>query len=152
IQCYEKGLFTKEDTGGIELTFGNKEAVLEMIEKIAHREGLGDLLSQGSYLAAQKIGKGSKKFIRQVKGQEIPMHDPRLKTGVGLQYALSDYGADHMKAAHDPFFKDKDSVGIKEMKDLGILEPVSPTVTGETLLTQSLPNLLFPRKKSALRT
>jgi len=131
MQCYEEGLFTKEDTGGIELTFGNKEAVLVLIEKIAHCEGLGDLLSQGSYIAAQKIGKGSKNFIHQVKGQEIPMHDPRLKTGVGLQYALSDYGADHMKAAHDPFFKDKDSVGIKEMKGLGILEPVSPTDMGE---------------------
>ena len=131
MQCYEKGLLTKKDTGEIEFTFGNKEAVLKMIEKIAYREGLGDLLSQGSYLAAQKIGKGAEKFIHQVKGQEIPMHDPRLKTGVGLQYALSDYGADHMKAAHDPFFKDKDSVGIKEMKDLGILEPVSPTDIGE---------------------
>jgi len=131
MQCYQEGLLTKEDTGGIELTFGNKEAVLEIIEKIAHREGLGDLLSQGSYLTAQKIGKGAEKFIHQVKRQEIPMHDPRLKTGVGLQYALSDYGADHMKAAHDPFFKDKDSVGIKEMKGLGILEPVSPTDMGE---------------------
>lgn len=131
MQCYEKGLLTKKDIGGIELTFGNKEAVLKMIEKIAHREGLGDLLSQGSYLAAQKIGKGAEKFIHQVKGQEIPMHDPRLKTGVGLQYALSDYGADHMKAAHDPFFKDQDSVGVKEMKDLGILEPVSPTDMGQ---------------------
>ena len=59
------------------------------------------------------------------------MHDPRLKTGVGLQYALSDYGADHMKAAHDSFFKDKDSVGVQEMKVLGILEPVSPTDIGE---------------------
>jgi aldehyde:ferredoxin oxidoreductase len=131
MQCYEEGLLTKKDTGGIELTFGNKEAVLKIIEKIAHREGLGDLLSQGSYLAAQKIGKGAEKFIHQVKGQEIPMHDTRLKTGVGLQYALSDYGADHMKAAHDPFFKDKDSVGVKEMKGLGILEPVSPTDIGE---------------------
>ncbi len=131
MQCYQEGLLTKKDTGGIELTFGNKEAMLKMIEKIAHREGLGDLLSQGSYLAAQKIGKGAEKFIHQVKGQEIPMHDPRLKTGVGLQYALSDYGADHMKAAHDPFFKDKDSVGIKEMKGLGILEPVSLTDMGE---------------------
>jgi len=131
MQCYQEGLLTKEDTGGIELTFGNKEALLILIEKIAHREGLGDLLSQGSYLAAQKIGQGAEKFIYQVKGQEIPMHDPRVKTGVGLQYALSDYGADHMKAAHDPFFKDKDSVGIKEMKGLGILEPVSPTDMGE---------------------
>lgn len=131
MQCYQEGLLTKKDTGGIELTFGNKEAVLKMIEKITYREGLGDPLSQGSYLAAKKIGKGVEKFIHQVKGQEIPMHDPRVKTGVGLQYALSDYGADHMKAAHDSFFKDKDSVGVQEMKVLGILEPVSPTDIGE---------------------
>ena len=131
MQCYEEGLLTKEDTEGIELTFGNKEALLVLIEKIAYREGLGDLLSEGTYLASQKIGQGSEKFIHQVKGQEIPMHDPRLKTGLGLQYALSDYGADHMKAAHDPFFKDQDSVGIKKMRGLGILEPVSPTDIGE---------------------
>ena len=131
MQCYQEGLLTKKDTGGIELTFANKDALLILIEKIAYREGLGDLLSQGSYLAAKKIGKGAEKFIHQVKGQEIPMHDPRLKTGVGLQYALSDYGADHMKAAHDSFFKDKDSVGVQEMKVLGILEPVSPTDIGE---------------------
>jgi len=102
-----------------------------MVKKIAHREfGLGALLAHGSYIAAQRIGKGATNFIHQVKGQEIPMHDPRVKTGVGLQYALADYGADHMKAAHDPFFKDKDSWGIKEMKGLGILEPVSPTDIG----------------------
>ena len=127
MQCYKEGLLAEEDTEGIELTFGNKEALLILTEKIARREGLGDLLSQGSCLAAQKIGKGAEKFIYQIKGQEIPMHDPRVKTGVGLQYALSDYGADHMKAPHDSFFKDQDSVGIKEMKGLGILEPVSTT-------------------------
>ncbi|MBC8500114.1 MAG: aldehyde ferredoxin oxidoreductase family protein, partial [Candidatus Atribacteria bacterium] len=135
MQCYQEGLLTKKNTGGIELTFGNKEAVLKTIEKIARREGLGDLLSQGSYFAAQKIGKGAEKFIHQVKGQEIPMHDPRVKTGVGLQYALSDYGADHMKAPHDSFFKEQDSVGIKEMKGLGILEPVSPIDIGEKKVT-----------------
>ena len=135
MQCYQEGLLTKKDTGEIELTFGNKEALLILVEKIARREGLGDLLSQGSLLAAQKIGKGAEKFIHQVKGQEIPMHDPRVKTGVGLQYALSDYGADHMKAPHDSFFKDQDSVGIKEMKGLGILEPVSPIDIGEKKVT-----------------
>jgi len=135
MQCFQEGLLTKEDTGGIELTFSNKEAMLKMVEKIAHRDGLGDLLAEGSYLAAQKIGKGSEKFIHQVKKQEIPMHDPRLKIGVGLQYALADYGADHMKVAHDTYFKDKDSYGIKEMKGLGILEPVSPTDIGQNKVT-----------------
>ena len=71
MQCYQEGLLTKEDTGGIELNFGNKEAMLKMIEKIVQRDGLGDLLAEGSYLAAQKIGKGSEKFIHQVKKQEI---------------------------------------------------------------------------------
>ena len=128
MQCYQEGLITKDDTGGIELEFGNKEAMLEMINKIAHREpGLGELLAQGSRIAAEKIGKGAENFIHQVKGAEIPMHDPRIKTGVGLQYALSDYGADHVKAPHDPFFKDQDSVGIKGMSGLGFLEPLSPT-------------------------
>ncbi|GAB4115596.1 MAG: aldehyde ferredoxin oxidoreductase family protein [Candidatus Caldatribacteriota bacterium] len=131
MQCYQEGILNKQDTGGIELSFGNQDAVLMLIEKIAKREGLGDLLAEGSYLASQKIGKGAQKYIHQVKRQEIPMHDPRVKTGVGLQYALSDYGPDHMKAPHDPFFKDQNSVGLKEMSGLGILEPVSPADLGE---------------------
>ena len=62
------------------------------------------------------------------------MHDPRVKTGVGFQYALSDYGADYIKAPHDPFFKDKDFYGIEETKRLSILEPVSPTDLGQKRL------------------
>ncbi len=135
MQCYQEGVLNKEDMGGIELTFGNKEAVLILIEKIAKREGWGDLLAEGSYLASQKIGKGSERFVYQVKGQEIPMHDPRIKTGVGLSYALADYGPDHMKAPHDPFFKDQNSVGIKELSGLGILEPISSTDLGEKKVT-----------------
>jgi len=131
MQCYQEGILTKEDTEGIELNFGNKEAILKIVEMIAHRKGLGNLLAEGSYRAAQKIGKGADKFIRQVKGQEVPMHDPRVKTGLGLQYALSDYGADHMKAPHDALFSNIESWGTKEMKGLGILEPVSPTDIGE---------------------
>ena len=127
MQCYQEGILTKEDTGGIDLAFGNKDAVLKMIDKIAHREGLGNLLADGSYIAAQKIGKEAEKFIHQVKGQEIPMHDPRAKVGVGLSYALADYGPDHMKAPHDPYFENSNSLGIKEMSGLGILEPLSST-------------------------
>jgi aldehyde:ferredoxin oxidoreductase len=131
MQCYESGILTREDTEGIELTFGNKEAVPVMVEKIALRKGLGDLLAEGSRSAAQKIGGGSEKFTHQVKGQEIPMHDPRVKAGVGLQYAMSDYGADHMKAPHDAVFGNVDASGIKELTGLGIIEPVSPTSLGE---------------------
>jgi aldehyde:ferredoxin oxidoreductase len=126
MHCFKKGILTKKDTYGINLKFGNKEAMLEMIKKIAFREeGLGDLLAEGTLRASKRIGKGSDKFIRQVKGQEIPMHDPRVKVGVGLQYALSTYGADHMKAPHDTYFQSFDSTGIKEMASLGFLEPLA---------------------------
>ncbi|MHA1876919.1 MAG: aldehyde ferredoxin oxidoreductase family protein [Promethearchaeota archaeon] len=127
IHCFEKGIIGKEDTDGLELKFGNKEEILTLLEKIANREGFGNLLAEGSQRAAQKIGKDAEKLLRVGKKQEIPMHDPRVKTGLGLQYALADYGADHMKAAHDPFFANKDSWGTKEMGGIGIYEPVSPT-------------------------
>lgn len=101
-----------------------------MVEKIVNRDGLGDILAEGSLRAARKFGKRAQNFIHQVKGQEIPMHDPRLKTGVALQYALASYGADHMKSPHDFLFADKNCWGIQEMSGLGILEPVSPKDMG----------------------
>jgi aldehyde:ferredoxin oxidoreductase len=131
MQCYEKGLLTKKDTDGIELKFGNKEAILGLIRKIVFKEkDIGKLLSKGSLRAANEIGDKSKKYIHQVKGQEVPMHDPRVKTGVGLQYALSDYGADHMKAAHDTLFADEESWGLQQTAGLGILEHIDVTDIG----------------------
>lgn len=127
MQCYEEGLLTGEDTDGIDLHFGNKEALLLLLEKIAHKEGFGRLLALGSHKLAEHIGQGSEKFLKEVKGQEVPMHDPRIKAGLALQYAFSDYGADHMKAPHDTFFTQKDAVGLKEMGGLGILKPIGAT-------------------------
>jgi len=135
MQCYQEGILTKKDTDGIELSFGNKKAILEIIEKIVKKEGLGIILSKNIVLAAKEIGNGAERFIRQVKGQDVPMHDPRVKVGVGLQYAISDYGADHMKAPHDQFFQDINSPGIKEMSGLGILKPVASTDIGESKVT-----------------
>jgi len=127
MQCYEEGILSLEDTDNLELKFGNKKVLVSMVEKIAKREGIGDILAEGSLRASKKFRKGSERFIYVVKGQEIPMHDPRVKTGVGLQYALADYGADHIKAMHDPAFKDEMSWGLKELRGLGILKPVDPT-------------------------
>jgi len=123
--CYEEGLITSEDTGGLELRFGNEEILLPLIEQIAYRRGFGKLLADGTRAAAAKIGKGAEKFLLEVKGQEIPMHDPRVKTGLGLQFALSPYGADHWFAQHDPFFTSEGSLGLTAVAPLGILEPVS---------------------------
>ncbi|MCK8824208.1 aldehyde ferredoxin oxidoreductase family protein [Fuchsiella alkaliacetigena] len=130
MECYENGLLSQEDCDGLELNFGNQDAVLTLIEKIAQREGIGDLLAEGSLRAAEEIGQGAEKYVHQVKGQEVAMHDPRVKTGVGLQYALADYGADHMKAAHDTFYTAEDTYGTKTTKALGIYEPVDPLSMG----------------------
>jgi len=131
MHCFEEGIINKDDTDGLELKFGNKEAMLTLLEKIACREGFGNLLADGSQRAAEQIGKGAEKLLRVGKKQEIPMHDPRVKSGLGLQYALADYGADHIKAAHDPFFASKEAWGIKEMSGLGIYEPVPSTDIGD---------------------
>ncbi|MBN2396058.1 MAG: aldehyde ferredoxin oxidoreductase family protein [Candidatus Atribacteria bacterium] len=124
MQCYEEGILTKKETDGLELNFGNKKAVIELIKKIVFREGIGELLRFGTLRASKKIGKGSEKFVHQVKGQEIPMHDPRVKVGVALQYALADYGADHMKAAHDGYYASEDGWGLQETSGLDIHDAV----------------------------
>ncbi len=74
MECYENGLITKDDTDGVELTWGNGDAVIEMIHKIGRREGFGDVLADGA-MRRQKIGKGSERFAIHVKGQEFPMHE-----------------------------------------------------------------------------
>jgi aldehyde:ferredoxin oxidoreductase len=131
MQCFEEGLINEEDTGGIKLEFGNKEAMLKMVENICKRQGFGDILADGTFIASKKIGKESEKFLHVVKKQELPMHDPRVKVGVGLQYAFADYGADHMKAVHDNVFLNKETWGTQELSGLGIFEPISTTVLNE---------------------
>ncbi|MEE8419365.1 MAG: aldehyde ferredoxin oxidoreductase family protein [Dehalococcoidales bacterium] len=78
IECYENGLITKEDTDGIELTWGNHKAIVDMTWKMAKREGFGDILADGVKVAAEKIGKGSEEYAIHIGGQEIGMHDPKL--------------------------------------------------------------------------
>lgn len=95
MECYEAGILTKKDTDGLELNFGNSEAVITLIKKIAQREGIGDLLAEGVKRAAEKLGKGSEKFALHIKGMEVPMHDPRAYHGLALTYSTSTRGACH---------------------------------------------------------
>ncbi len=125
MECYAKGIISQEDLDGIDLKFGNREAILSMIEKIAKREGVGDILAEGSFRAAKKIGKGAEKIVLCVKGQELPMHDPRGKVGVGIGYAVSETGADHMTAAHDSLLAEGSPV-FKDLAELGIYKPIEP--------------------------
>ncbi len=78
IECYENGLITREDTGGIELTWGNHRAIVAMTEKLAKREGFGDILADGVKVAAERIGKGAEEYAVHIGGQELGMHDPKL--------------------------------------------------------------------------
>ncbi len=125
IECFENGILTKADTGGLELRFGDADAVLALTEMIAERRGIGDLLAEGVRRAAAKIGRGAEKYAMHVKGQEIPMHEPRGKpAGAGLAYALSPTGADHMEAPHDPMFIRADMPSFQALRPIGLIEPV----------------------------
>jgi aldehyde:ferredoxin oxidoreductase len=101
MECFERGIITTRETDGIELNFGNARGMLQMLRKIAYREGFGNVLAEGTARAAKIIGRGAEEFAMQVHGQEIPMHEPRLKMGLGLGYAISPTGADHNHNIHD---------------------------------------------------
>ncbi|HEY48732.1 MAG TPA: aldehyde ferredoxin oxidoreductase family protein [Dehalococcoidia bacterium] len=95
IDCFENGIIDSGDTGGIELKWGNADAVLKMVERIGRREGLGDILAEGSRRAAQRLGGKAVDYAIESKGLEAPMHDPRAGHGLGLAYATSIRGACH---------------------------------------------------------
>ncbi|MFH1006552.1 MAG: aldehyde ferredoxin oxidoreductase family protein [Candidatus Latescibacterota bacterium] len=95
IECYENGVLTQEDTGGLELTWGNAEAIVALVGQIARREGLGALLADGVQQAALRIGKGSEQYAVHVGGQEVPAHDPKLSPGLGMVYLLDATPARH---------------------------------------------------------
>ncbi len=96
MEAYEKGLVTKKDTDGIDLTWGNIDGAIELIHKISKREGIGAILSEGTREAAKRLGQGAEEFSVEVKGLEAPMHDPRAFHGMGLAYMTSIRGACHL--------------------------------------------------------
>jgi aldehyde:ferredoxin oxidoreductase len=95
IECFEHGLIDVRDTEGLELTWGNSEAIVALTDRIGRREGLGAILAEGSARAAEQIGGKASEFLTTVKGLEAPMHDPRFAHGHGLAYAVSPRGACH---------------------------------------------------------
>jgi aldehyde:ferredoxin oxidoreductase len=122
MECFENGVISKEDTGGLELRFGNGEAMVKMVKMIANREGLGDLLAEGTKRAAMKLGGDAMKYSIQVKGQEVPMHEPRLKRALGVGYAVSPTGADHVHNLHDTAITTEG--GLSMFRPFGLLEPL----------------------------
>lgn len=123
MECFEKGLLNLEDTDGLDLRFGNADAMLKVVELIAKREGIGDILADGSRKAAERIGHGAEEFAMHVKGLELGMHEPRLKQGLGVSYAVNAIGGDHMATVHDPMFS-QEGPGMDKARSLGVPDPL----------------------------
>ena len=127
MECFEKGLLSREDTGGIELTFGNHAALVAAIENIGNRSGIGDLLAGGVRLASSRLGRNSEYWAMHSKGLEIPGYDPRAMKTLALGFAVGLRGACHNRspayeidiAGQINRFKDEPGRGslVKEQED-----------------------------------
>ncbi|MCA9988794.1 MAG: aldehyde ferredoxin oxidoreductase family protein, partial [Anaerolineales bacterium] len=147
MDCFENEVISLEDTDGIELRFGNADAMVAMLEKTLNREGFGDVLAMGSAKAADHLGRGHE-YLLTIKGQELPAHMPHVKRSLSLIYATNPFGADHQSAEHDPMYLPKVYEGTPErpgskrfVEQLGLTSPQPAKVLNEekvrwTLLTQ----------------
>jgi aldehyde:ferredoxin oxidoreductase len=146
MECFENGLLNSEEMDGLQLNFGNAEVMLQLLEKIARRQGFGDLLAQGSKKAAQIIGKDSIKFAMQVKGLEIPYHEPRLNQGLSIHYGVHAAGPDHVSGAIDnvlPRLMDNwNRLHVAETLPPTELSPRKARMAYELGLLRALPNYL----------
>jgi len=106
MECFEKGLVGLEQTGGLELRFGNAQAMLDVLQQIVTRSGvLGPVLAEGSARAAEQWGPAAEECLITVKGEEAPAHMPQAKKSLALIYAANPFGADHQSSEHDPMFE-----------------------------------------------
>jgi len=121
MEWYEKGIITKDQTDGLEMTFGNGPAMAEMIRKMGLREGCGDLYADGSYAAAKKLGGKAMDYVMAVKGMEISATDPRGSSSMTISFGTSERGACHMR----PYSATIDAFGYL-FPDLDINEPKDP--------------------------
>jgi aldehyde:ferredoxin oxidoreductase len=104
MECFENGVLTGADTGGVAYRWGDGDLLVRAVEMIARREGFGDVMAEGVARMSARLGPASEPFNVTVKGQELPMHEPRLKAALGVGYAVAPVGADHMMNMHDTDF------------------------------------------------
>jgi aldehyde:ferredoxin oxidoreductase len=125
MECYEQGIITQEDTGGIDLRFGNADAMLEVVRQIVTRSGkLGPVLAEGSARAAATWGRGADVCLTTVKNQEAPAHMPQAKRSLGLIYAVNPFGADHQSSEHDPYYEEGVAdFNLNRLKEIGLGTP-----------------------------
>ena len=118
MECYEHGIITKEDTDGLELTWGNSDAMVKLVEQIGRREGFGAVLADGSAPAAERIGKGAEKYAMHVGGQDMPAHDPRVSVGMGWGYVCDPTPGRHTAAIAAILYYS--GLDFPESKELGL--------------------------------
>ena len=125
MECYEKGVITQEQTGGLDLKFGNAEAMLKALEMLVKGEGeFGRTLGMGSERAAKKWGKGADEFLITFKGGEAPAHMPQAKRSLALIYAVNPFGADHQSSEHDPYYEEGVAdFNLDRLKQIGLGSP-----------------------------
>jgi aldehyde:ferredoxin oxidoreductase len=123
-EAFNEGKLTLDDTDGLDLTWGNAASMVALTEKIAKREGFGDLLAEGSERAAKKIGRGTEAYLITFKGQEAPAHMPRVKRSLAVIYGTNPFGADHQSHEHDPAIEEDFEYYEDRMAVLGFSEGV----------------------------
>ncbi len=137
MECYEKGLIDREFLDGVDLVWGNADAVIEIIHKIGKAEGVGRLLGEGVKKIAEKIGSPAIEFAVHVKGLESPAHDPRAKNSLALGYATSNRGACHLQ--HYGY----DLEDGLDLPDMGIPETLDrQVVDGKAEFVAKMQNLM----------
>lgn len=125
MECFEKGVITKEQTNGLELRFGDPDAMLKALEMMLNADGeFGRILGMGSERAAKVWGNGAEEFLITVKGSEAPAHMPQAKRSLSLIYAVNPFGADHQSSEHDPYYEEGVAeLNLNRLKMIGLGEP-----------------------------
>jgi aldehyde:ferredoxin oxidoreductase len=130
MECYEKGLISREDTDGIDLTWGNAEAIVAMVEKVARREGFGALLADGSQKAAERIGKGAEKYAVAIRGKSLAFHDPRMSPALGAANIADANPAHHMDSQITGMISEGAAIGSDPALQVSKDNPFSAYVIG----------------------
>lgn len=130
MECYENGLISKEDTDGIELSWGNAEAIVAMVEKVAKREGFGAVLADGAQKAAERIGRGAEKYAVAIRGKSLAYHDPRISPALGTANISDANPAHHMDSQITSMLNDGAPIGSDPALKASTVNPFSTYAIG----------------------
>jgi aldehyde:ferredoxin oxidoreductase len=130
MECFENGLITKADTDGIELNWGNAQSIVDLVEKIARREGFGAVLADGSQKAAERIGKGAEKYAIAIRGKSLAFHDPRMSPALGTANIADANPAHHMDSQITGMLNEGAPIGSDPALQASKTNPFSGYVIG----------------------